>query len=53
MQHEYLPTVQCPCCKMYYIIRCAHAECMTEADYHEIGFSSKEYISLKMVYEDE
>lgn len=47
MKHEYLPTVQCPCCKYYYIIRCSHAETGSEMDQAEIRFVSQEFIQLR------
>lgn len=48
MKHVYLPTVQCPCCKFYYIIKCSHAETGSEADEVNIMYKSQEYIELKM-----
>jgi len=49
MKHAYLPTVQCPCCKIYYIIKCSHAESASEADAANIFFKSYEFIQLRML----
>lgn len=49
MKHIYLPTIQCPCCKKFYIIRCSHAEAGSEADSANIQFASDEYFEIRML----
>ena len=51
MKHEYLPTVQCPCCQKYYVIKCSHAEAASEADEVKIQFASYEYFELRVDHE--
>lgn len=51
MKHVYLPTVQCPCCKMYYVVRCSHAESASESDDVTIRLSSNEYFEVRIVDE--
>lgn len=42
MKNEYLPSVQCPCCKNNYIIQCSHAEYNYETDKRQIFVISDE-----------
>lgn len=52
MKRIYLPTIQCPCCKKYYIIQCKHPESGSDHDEANIAFASSEYFELKNVKDE-